>query len=91
MLVSFCQRHDAQRSVISLYSWSDVQTYNGLTADYNTINQDTNILLGDYNHELLNSFQFMYDDAYKFTGGPDIITDLQKLMQISQILSLIES
>ncbi len=42
-----------------------VQTYNVLTADYNNIDQDTNILLGDYNHELLNSFQSMYDGAYQ--------------------------
>lgn len=40
-----------------------VQTYDALTGDYNNIDQDTNILLGDYNDELLNSLQSMYDGA----------------------------
>lgn len=40
-----------------------VQTYDQYTADYNNIDQGTNTLLGDYNNELLNSFQAMYNGA----------------------------
>lgn len=38
-------------------------TYNQYTADYNNIDQGTNLLLGDYNNDLLESFQSMYNGA----------------------------
>lgn len=42
-----------------------VQMYNQYTADYNGIDQGTNILLGDYNDGLLDSFQAMYNGAHQ--------------------------
>lgn len=40
-----------------------VQMYDRYTANYNNIDQGANLLLDNYNNELLNSFQSMYDGA----------------------------